>query len=240
MIEFHYCHTPNAWKVAIMLEETEFPNTRRFYSLQSGDHLNPTFRQLNPNNKLPAIRDLDEIRDGAPLAVFESGAILIYLAEKCGKFLSADPADRSQVMKWLMWQMSGLGPTAGQLAHFVRYSPPGQDYALERFRKELVRLANVMEFQLKRSEYLAGEYSIADMASWPIMNALSVFAPIGINLPEFENITRWIGDVGRRAAVARAMNHDDVPDHIKANPAKLTEEQWSNLYGRNQLAAAID
>ena len=165
MIELHYCPTPNCWKVAILLEETGLQYTVRRYDLFKGDHLVPTFRRINPNNKLPAIIDQDPADGGPEISVFESGAILFYLAEKTGQFLSRDARPRTATMKWLAWQIAGLGPMMGQAGHFVRYVREPHPYSAQRYLNESRRLMHVLEYRLRESEYLSDEYSIADMPS---------------------------------------------------------------------------
>jgi GST-like protein len=168
MIELHYCPTPNCWKVAILLEETGLRYAVKRYDLFKGDHLVPAFRRINPNNKLPAIVDQDPADGGPEISVFESGAILFYLAEKTGQFLSRDARPRTATMKWLAWQIAGLGPMMGQAGHFVRYVREPHPYSAQRYLNESRRLLHVLEYRLRESEYLSDEYSIADMAVWPL------------------------------------------------------------------------
>ncbi|WP_145206227.1 glutathione S-transferase family protein [Sphingobium sp. B2] len=235
MIEFHYVHTPNALKVRIMLEEVGLPFQRIDYDLRNGDHLNPHFRRLNPNNKLPVIQDLQPADGAGPVTVFESGAILIYLAEKTGQLLSSDARVRTTTLQWLMWQMAGLGPMLGQFAHFARYSPEGQPYALDRYTRELGRLLNVLEYRLGEAEFLAGIYSIADIASFPIASGLLKF---GYDLSPYPQIERWITAISVREAVMRADDISGIPARVLENPRDLSAEEWSNLYGDNMINAS--
>ncbi len=167
MIEVYFTPTPNGHKVSIMLEETGLPHRLLKMDVLAGDHLTPDFRRINPNGRLPAIVDHEPIGGGAPLPVFESGAILLYLAEKSGKFLPENPRRRSQAQQWLTWQMASFGPMQGQAHHFIRYAPEGQTYPTERYRNETVRLLHVLNGRLSEADYLAEEYSIADMAAYP-------------------------------------------------------------------------
>ncbi|WP_188761614.1 glutathione S-transferase N-terminal domain-containing protein [Sandarakinorhabdus glacialis] len=161
MIDLHYCATPNGQKIAIMLEETGLAYRVIPYDIFDGDQLTAAFGRINPNHKLPAIVD-------GGVAVFESGAILQYLAEKAGQFLPVSGSARASVLSWLTWQVAGLGPMGGQASHFLRYAPAGQDYAVERYTRELARLLAVLERRLAESLYVGGaEYSIADMAIFP-------------------------------------------------------------------------
>ena len=164
MIDLHFVPTPNGHKISIMLLETGLEHRLIHYRIQDGDHLTPEFRRISPISRVPAIVDHDPIGGGDPYPVFETGAILIYLAEKTGRFLPADPRGRHLAIQWLMWQMAGLGPMHGQAHHFIRYCPEPQDYALTRYRNEALRLLRVMNRRLGEADYLAGEYSIADIA----------------------------------------------------------------------------
>src|ERR1700761_310177 len=174
MIELHHVGTPNGHKVTIMLEETGLAYRVVPYNLMNGDHFTPEFRKINPNNKLPAIVDTAPADGGAPYAVFETGAILIYLAEKSGKLLPTELRRRHLALQWLMWQMASLGPMHGQAHHFIRYAPDGQAYGVERYGKEARRLMHVLEYRLREAPYLAEEYSIADIACWPWVRAMQM------------------------------------------------------------------
>jgi GST-like protein len=198
MIEFYYFPTPNTWKVAIMLEECGLPYELKVVDLRNGDQFQPEFLKISPNNKIPAIVDTDG-PEGKPLAIFESGAILIYLAEKSGKLLPTAPAARSEVLQWLFWQVGGLGPMAGQ-AHVFRSVDPPNPAAWDRYVKETARLYGVMDKRLADRDWLAGEYSIADIAcfGWAWFHNLH-----GQDLKDFPNVARWYARMSARDAVQR-------------------------------------
>lgn len=233
MIDVFFTPTPNGHKVSIMLEEVGLAHRLIPMDMLAGDHLTPEYRKVNPNGRLPAIIDHDPIGGGEPLAVFESGAILLYLAEKTGKLLPQDPRRRSQAQQWLMWQMASYGPMQGQAHHFIRYAPEGQDYAVNRYRKETLRLLHVLEGRLKEAEYLAEEYSIADIAAWPWTRAIRV---IDLSLDDFPNVARWFASIGEREAVKVGTDVKNSANLSSSRP-ELTEEQWSNLFGANMWKA---
>lgn len=236
MIELHDVITPNGHKVRILLEELGLPYTAKVYNMLEGEHLSPAFRRINPNGRLPALVDLDPPSGGAPFAVFESGAMLIYLAEKAGRFLPAEPEARSLTLQWLMWQMAGLGPMHGQAHHFIRYAPEPIDYAIARYSNEARRLLEVMDCRLEAVEHLAGDYSIADMACWPWVRAVHA---IGIPIADYPALQRWFDRVGERPAVQRgaALPAGHFLNRPSVSKAQLTPEQWSNLFGERMLAA---
>lgn len=237
MIELHYSATPNGQKAAIMLEEVGLPYRVVGYDIFEGDHLTPAFGRINPNHKLPAIVDHDPDDGGAPFAVFESGAILQYLAEKTGRFLAPSGRARSVAIQWLTWQMAGLGPMGGQASHFLRYAPAGQDYATARYTRELERLLQVLERRLGEAPYLAGdEYSIADMAVWPGRAASFV---VGVELETYPAMQAWVERIRQRPAVARAMARADLkaPAKYLGRKQVLSAEEWSNMFGENMHAA---
>jgi GST-like protein len=165
-IELHYWPTPNGWKIAIALEEMGLPYEVRFVDIGKGEQFAPEFLKIAPNNRMPAVVDPDG-PDGAPISIFESGAILQYLARKTGTFCGATERARIEVDQWLMWQMGGLGPMAGQAHHFLHYAPERIPYAMDRYRNEVNRLYGVLDRRLADREFVAGDYSIADMAIWP-------------------------------------------------------------------------
>lgn len=237
MIDLHHVGTPNGHKVTIALEEMGLPYRVIAYDLMKGEHFTPEFRRINPNNKLPAIVDHDPADGKGSFAVFETGAILIYLAEKSGQLLPADPRRRSVALQWLMWQMAGLGPMHGQAHHFVRYAPEGQAYAVERYLKEARRLLHVLEYRLAEADYLAGEYSIADIACWPWVRATSM---IDIDLDEFPATRKWWDRINERPAILAATGSQGLatPPGYGQKRAQLTPEQWSNLFGDCMLAAS--
>jgi GST-like protein len=237
MIDVHFVPTPNGHKVTIMLEEVGLAYRLIPYDMLKGEQLTPAYRQINPNGRLPAIVDHEPIFGGAPFAVFESGAILLYLSEKAGgAFMPAELRRRSLAQQWLMWQMAGLGPMHGQAHHFVRYAPEGQDYAVARYVNEARRLIAVLERRLGEAEFLAEEYSIADMAAWPWVRATRAIA---MSLDSYPNVGRWFAAVGERPAVTRGTEVTNAPNLSSLRP-RLTSEEWSNLFGENMLRSAED
>lgn len=229
MIDLHYSATPNGQKIAIMLEEIGADYRVIAYDIFEGDQLTEAFGRINPNHKLPAIVDTE-----AGITVFESGAILQYLAEKSGRFLPASGAARASVLSWLTWQVAGLGPMGGQASHFLRYAPPGNDYAVERYTKELKRLLAVLEKRLSESAFVGGEeYSIADIAIWP--GRASAFV-MGMGLDEYPAMHRWFETINARPEVRRAMDREDLkaPAKYVGRHQKLNEAEWSNMFGDAQ------
>lgn len=234
MIELHYTATPNGQKIAIMLEEIGTPYTIKTYDIFRGDQHTEGFELINPNRKLPAIVDLKPEDDEGPLAVFESGAVLQYLAEKSGKLLPERRRDRFQILQWLTWQVAGLGPMGGQASHFLRYAPPGQDYAVERYTKELDRLLGVLEARLQSSAYLGGDaYSIADIAVWPGRAASFV---MGIDLTRYRATHSWFRRIEERPAVQRARNNPNLTPPAKyiGRHQSLSAEEWANMFAHGQ------
>lgn len=205
MIDLHTWTTPNGRKVSIMLEETGLPYKVVPVDLGDGEQFKPEFTAINPNQKIPAIVDHDL---DPPLSVFESGAILFHLAEKTGQFLPVEARQRSEVMQWLMFQMSHVGPIIGQAGHFVNQAPEKIGYAIERFVKESLRIVKVLDAGLAKSEFLGGDYSIADIASYPwVMAAWEPFqATMPDQVAELGNVRRWIDTVGKRPAVQKGMS----------------------------------
>jgi GSH-dependent disulfide-bond oxidoreductase len=201
MIELYTWATPNGRKVSIMLEEIALPYETIKVDITKGDQFKPEYLAVNPNGKIPAIVDR-EGPDGGRLAVWESGAILIYLAEKTGKLLPGDPVQRMATIEWLMFQMSGVGPMLGQAHHFRRFAPERIPYAIERYEKEAARLYGVLDRRLGDSEYLAGAYSIADISTFPW---IARHDWQGIALDAFPNVKRWFAAISARPAVQRGM-----------------------------------
>ena len=202
MIDLYYWPTPNGWKITIMLEETGVPYTIKPVNIGRGEQFKPEFLAISPNNRMPAIVDHDPPGGGAPIAVFESGAILIYLGEKTGQFLPKDIRGRFETIQWVMWQMGGLGPMAGQANHFRWYTQEKIPYAIDRYTNEVNRLYGVMNIRLKDRLFLAGDYSIADMAAWPWVVP---YERQGQNLDEFPNLKRWFEAIKARPAVQRGF-----------------------------------
>ncbi|MEJ1161533.1 glutathione S-transferase N-terminal domain-containing protein [Prosthecomicrobium sp. N25] len=199
--------TPNGRKVSIALEEMELAYETKAINIGKGEQFDPGFLKIAPNNRIPAIVDHDA--EGGPLALFESGAILIYLAEKTGRFLPASGAARYHVLQWLNWQMGGVGPMFGQANHFVKFAPEKIPYGMTRYLKETIRLLGVADRQLADNAHLAGaEYSIADMITYPwFVSAYTGLGPqlAAEGLPEFANVKRWMDAVAARPAVQRGM-----------------------------------
>jgi GST-like protein len=196
MIDLYTSETPNGWKVSIALEEMDLPYEVHPIKLSQNEQKQDWYVKLNPNGRVPTIVD----RDNNNFAVFESGAILIYLAEKTGKFMGHDGNSRSTAIQWLMFQMSGVGPMMGQANVFYRYAPEKIQYAIDRYQREVMRLFGVLDKRLAESEYLADEYSIADMAMWPWVSG---YGWSGVTIDGLNNIQRWIDLVGNRPAVKR-------------------------------------
>ena len=202
MIELYTSATPNGWKASVGLEEMEIPYNVHSIRLTEGDQKKPEFLKINPNGRIPAIVD-----DG--FAVFESGAILIYLAEKTGRLLPTEAKGRSQVIQWLMFQMGGIGPMMGQANVFYRYLPEKIPLAIERYQNESRRLFGVLNTQLADSEYLAGDYSIADIANWCWVRTHEWS---GVAMDELEHLTRWLNDLAQREGCQRGI---EVPEKLE-------------------------
>jgi len=214
MIDLYYAPTPNTWKVSILLEECGLPYRVIPVDILAGDQRKPEFLAVNPNGRVPAIVDHDVV--DRPLPVFESGAILIYVAEKTGRFLAPAGRARAEALSWLMWQMGGLGPIAGQAHHFRRYAPPGNEYSSQRFVSETARLYGVLDGRLSAQEWLAGgDYGIADMACW---GWVWFHRMHGQNLKDFPSIARWFFAISARPAVqrARALGLDSLSEDARA------------------------
>ncbi len=210
MIELYTAATPNGWKASILLEELGVPYELHALSLSKGDQKQPEYLKINPNGRIPAIVDRDE----GGFAVFESGAILIYLAEKYGRFLPSDAKGRSEVIQWLMFQMGGIGPMQGQANVFFRYAPEKIPYAIERYQTETKRLYRVLDTRLADREYLCGEYSIADIANW---SWVSIHDWAGVSVDDLPNLKAWIERIRARPAVQRGVV---VPEPINLGSGK--------------------
>jgi glutathione S-transferase len=211
VIELYTAPTPNGWKASIALEELGLPYSVRPIRLDLLEQKQEWFLRINPNGRIPAIVD----HDAGDFPVFESGAILIYLAERCGALLGADAKERSRVLQWLMFQMGGVGPMQGQANVFFRYAPEKIPFAIERYQKETRRLYEVLDRRLGEAEYLAGPYSIADIAAWPWV---SLHGWAGVALDDLPNLERWLRAVGERPAVqrGRAVPQVDRPPDPEA------------------------
>ncbi len=201
MIELYFWTTPNGMKPLILLEETGLAHSVRPVNISKGEHFSESFTRISPNQKIPAIVDHAPAGGEAPLALFESGAILQYLAEKTGQFLPQSPSPRAEVMQWLFWQMAGLGPMLGQYLHFAVYADQAVPYAQGRYSREKERLYQVLDSRLRDREFIAGNYSIADIAAYPWIHALERKTS---HLNGFANLRRWYEAVSERPAVVRA------------------------------------
>lgn len=201
MIDLYYYPTPNTWKITIMAEECGLPYRIIPVNITKGEQFTPSFLQISPNGRVPAI--IDHGAQNKPLALFESGAILVYLAEKMGRFLPRDLCGRMNVMQWLFWQVGGIGPMFGQVNHFKKIAEQHIPYAIDRYLKEANRLFGVMERQLAHSQYIAGEYSIADMACW---GWCTFHERMEQDLDAIPNVKRWYNAMAQRPAVQRGMS----------------------------------
>lgn len=222
-IDLYTWPTPNGHKIHIMLEECGLPYNVHAVDIGAGDQFAPAFLKISPNNKIPAIVD-PHGPDGAPMPVFESGAILLYLAGKTGRFLPADTRGKYVALQWLMFQMGGLGPMLGQAHHFRIYAPEKVEYAIKRYTNEAQRLYGVMDKRLAEVPYFAGEYSIADMAIYPWTRS---HANQGVDLATFPNVARWYEAIGARPAVQRALQV--LADRRRP---QLTDKDRANLFGQ--------
>ncbi len=212
MIDLYYWPTPNGHKITLMLEEAGLDYRICPVDITAGDQMKPEFLAISPNNKMPAIVDHEPADGGAPLAVFESGAILRYLADKAGRFGGDGLRGRLVVDEWLYWQVAGLGPMSGQLTHFARYASEQIPYAIKRYTEEVQRLHGVMDRRLAAHEFLAGDYSIADMASYPWIKPFAEF------LAPPANVRRWLDAIAARPATARAYDRASDAQPKAANP----------------------
>ena len=230
MIELHYWPTPNGHKITLFLEEAGLPYEIKPINIGAGEQFRPGFLQIAPNNRMPAIVDTEPPDGGEPISIFESGAILVYLAEKTGKFLSADPRRRYDTLQWLFWQMGGLGPMAGQNHHFAVYAPEKLDYAITRYVNETNRLYGVLNKRLADREFVAEDYSIADMAAYPW---IVPYERQGQNLDDFPHLKRWFHVIKARPATVLAYERGK---EISTQPT-MTEEAKKVLFG--QTAAQV-
>ena len=230
MIELYYWTTPNGHKITMFLEEAELPYTLIPVNIGTGDQFKPDFLKIAPNNRIPAIIDREPADGGEPISLFESGAILLYLAEKTGKLIPRDLRDRVEVLQWLFWQMGGLGPMAGQNHHFSQYAPEKLPYAIDRYVNETGRLYAVLNKRLADREYVAGNYSIADIAAYPW---IVPYERQGQKLEDFPNLKRWFETIQARPATVRAYEKAEA----FKNQALNTEQSRSLLF--NQSANTV-
>jgi GST-like protein len=226
MIQLYYWPTPNGWKITIFLEETATPYEVVPVNIGKGEQFAPAFLAISPNNRMPAIVDPDG-PGGQPISLFESGAILLYLAEKSGRFLSQDPRRRWDAIQWLMFQMAGVGPMFGQAGHFTRYAPEKIPYAIERYTNESRRLCGVLDKRLADREFIADQYSIADMATFPWVHAISE----RLDVAEMPHLGAWMERLRARPAVRRGL---DVMKDIR-RPTEMSDEARSILFGAKQF-----
>lgn len=233
-IELFGMSSPNVVKVLIMLEETGLAYQFRYVEVVKGEQFAESFRALNPNSKVPVIVDSDG-PEGTPFTIFESGAILMYLAEKTGRFWPTRPTARSRVAQWLMLQMGGIGPTFGQTIHFCRLEPNASEYASSRFKTEAHRLEGVLEDQLAKNDYLAGsEYSIADMAVFPWIRTMRTFS---LTRSDTQRTNRWYSSIETRPAVKRALEAtQDLRKLDRSSMTSATQDQKDRYYGRGKWA----
>ncbi len=227
MIDLFYWPTPNGQKISILLEELGLNYQVKAVNILQGDQFSPGFLAVNPNNKIPAITDPDG-PDGLPITIFESGAIMIYLAEKHGRFLGHGPRQRFEILQWLAVQLSGIGPMFGQCGHFLGYAPEKLPYAIDRYKNETIRLYRVLDRHLASSEFLGGVYSIADMATWPWIHVRWLHQ---IDIDQFPNVKRWYEQISARGAVTRGSSV--LADLMEiGNPNPKTFEVF---FGKSQL-----
>lgn len=226
MIDLYYWTTPNGHKVTMFLEETGLPHRIVPINIGKGEQFAADFLKISPNNRIPAIVDHQPAADGAPLALFESGAILLYLADKTGRFIAPDLRGRNETLQWLFWQMGGLGPMAGQNHHFTQYAPEPIPYAIERYVKETARLYAVLNKHLSGREFIAGSYSIADMACYPW---IVPHQKQGQKLDDFPELKRWFESIRERPATQRAYA---LAKQINPAPV-VTEDAKRVLFGQD-------
>ncbi len=234
MIDLYALTSPNVQKIYIMLEETKLPYKERFVDVWKGEQYNSDFIKINPNSKIPAIVD-HEGPGGKPITIFESGAILMYLAEKSGQFMPKDAAKKYEVLQWLMFQLTGVGPMFGQFTHFKMFAPKGTDnsYAMARYQTEVKRLYEVMEKRLAQTPYLGGaEYTIADIATFPWTRNHDVQ---GVKWENNPNLARWFNAINERPAVKAALAK---VGSIKSNRDTASEDQKDRFFNRGKYARA--
>ncbi|MBD1855911.1 MULTISPECIES: glutathione binding-like protein [Leptolyngbya] len=228
MLDLYYWTTPNGHKITIFLEEVELSYNLVPINIGKGDQFQPEFLKIAPNNRIPAIVDHEPADGGEPISLFESGAILLYLAEKTGKLIPADLRGRADTLQWLFWQMGGLGPMAGQNHHFSQYAPEKISYAINRYVNETGRLYAVMNKQLSDREFLAGEYSIADIACYPW---IVPYERQGQKLEDFPNLKRWFETIQARPATVRAYEKAEAFKADQISPEQSRELLFNQSAG---------
>ncbi|MEE8396519.1 MAG: glutathione S-transferase N-terminal domain-containing protein [bacterium] len=226
MIDAHFWPTPNGWKISIALEEMALDYRVVPVNIGRGDQFKPDYLKINPNNRMPAIVDHDPADGGEAISVFESGAILLYLAEKTGRFLPRDVRGRTEVYAWLMWQVGGLGPMLGQNGHFQFYAPEPIPYAQQRYSDETLRLYAVLDQRLAGREHICGDYSIADMACWPW---IITYKRQGVDLSKYPNLRRWYDALKQRPGLRRGY---DVGKEFGKPTGHWDEEARKHLTGK--------
>jgi GSH-dependent disulfide-bond oxidoreductase len=227
MIDLYFAATPNGLKAKLFMEEAQVPYRIVPVALSKGEQLKPDFLAISPNNKIPAIVDHEPVGGGAPIALFESGAIMLYLAEKTGRLIPQDIHGRAEVLQWLFWQMAGLGPMAGQIGHFNVHAPEKVPYAIDRYTRETRRLYGVLDQRLADREFIAGTFSIADIACYPWIVPHEAH---GQNLNDFPNLKRWFDTIATRPATLRT--YDGVENVYAPKQQAISEEERRVLFGQ--------
>ena len=232
MIDFFYWPTPNGWKVSILLEELGLPYKMHPVNIGKGDQFDPDFLKISPNNRMPAIIDHDV--DGDPISLFESGAILLYLAEKTGRFIPNSVIGKKEAMEWLFWQTGNQGPMAGQLSHFANYAVGENKYSHERYANEYERCLGVLDRRLKTRQFILGEeYSIADIINWPWV---LIAKPLGASLENFPHLADWRNRIKNRPAVKKAV---DLGKELRRS-APPTEEERKILFNQTSMSSIAE
>ena len=232
MIDFFYWPTPNGWKVSILLEELGLSYKMHPVNIGKGDQFDPDFLKISPNNRMPAIIDHDV--DGDPISLFESGAILLYLAEKTGRFIPNSVIGKKEAMEWLFWQTGNQGPMAGQLSHFVNYAVGENKYSHDRYANEYERCLGVLERRLKTRQFILGEeYSIADIINWPWV---LIAKPLGASLENFPHLADWRNRIKNRPAVKKAV---DLGKELRRS-APPTEEERKILFNQTSMSSIAE
>jgi GSH-dependent disulfide-bond oxidoreductase len=232
MIDLYFWPTPNGLKLKLFLEEAALPYRAIPVDIGKGEQHRPEFLKISPNNKIPALVDHEPPDGGAPLSLFESGAMLLYLAEKSGKFIPADVRGRAEVLQWLFWQVGGLGPMAGQNGHFRVFAPTELPYAIERYTNEVNRLFGVMNNRLADREFLAGGYSIADIACYPWVVP---HKQQGLRIEDFPHLKRWFDTIAVRPATLRTYEGVAMP--YQRERTQISDEERKHLFGQTSTPA---
>ncbi|WP_445145739.1 glutathione binding-like protein [Dyella sp. Tek66A03] len=227
MIELYFAATPNGLKLKLFLEEAGLPYFVTPVNIGKGEQFTPEFLAISPNNKIPAIVDHAPAGGGAPITLFESGAIMLYLAEKAGRLIPTEIQGRAQVLQWLFWQMAGLGPMAGQIGHFNVYAPEQVPYAIDRYTRETARLYGVLNQRLADREFIAGDFSIADIACYPWIVPHEAH---GQTLSDFPHLERWFVAMSQRPATLRT--YEGVANVYAARQRDISEEERRVLFGQ--------